>query len=186
MQPRRNNTSRDGVGARRAVPLPAWVFVVLVGMTPCAAPAAESPSAGPAPVQSGATSGSEAAAPAKAPALSGDLVKLLEERQQDLDRREAAVRRDEDRLKILRQDIEGMLKKQSKSGGAPTASPMAHLSQAFESMPAEEAAQRIEKMNEASALDLLVRLKSKTVGQILASVNPAKAAKLSEKLAAKR
>jgi flagellar motility protein MotE (MotC chaperone) len=164
------------------------LFVVLVGMTPCAASAAESPSAGQvsAPAPCGATSGSEAAAPAKAPALSGDLVKLLEERQQDLDRRETAVRRDEDRLKILRQDIEGMLKKQSKSGGAPTASPMAHLSQAFESMPAEEAAQRIEKMNEASAIDLLVRLKSKTVGQILASVNPAKAAKLSEKLAARR
>lgn len=49
-----------------------------------------------------------------------------------------------------------------------------------------EAAQRIEKMNEASALDLLARLKSKTVGQILASVNPIKAARLSEKLAAGR
>jgi flagellar motility protein MotE (MotC chaperone) len=79
-----------------------------------------------------------------------------------------------------------MLKKQSKSGAISTVSPMAHLSQAFESMPPEEAAQRIEKMNEASALDLLTRLKSKTVGQILASVNPTKAARLTEKLAARR
>jgi flagellar motility protein MotE (MotC chaperone) len=164
------------------------LFVVLVVLTPWAAMAAESPSAGQAPVpaQSGAPSGAETGASSKAPALSGDLVKLLEERQQELDRREAAIRRDEDRLKILHQDIESMLKKQNKSGGAQPASPMAHLSQAFESMPAEEAAQRIEKMNEASALDLLTRLKSKTVGQILASVNPAKAARLSEKLAARR
>lgn len=186
MRERRNNTSRDGAGARRAVPLPTLLFVVLVVMGLCPALAAESPSAGPASAQAVVTPGAETGASAKAPVLSGDLVKLLEERQQELDRREAAVRRDEDRLKILRQDIESMLKKQSKSAGAQPASPMAHLSQAFESMPSEEAAQRIEKMNEASALDLLSRLKSKTVGQILASVNPAKAARLSEKLAARR
>ena len=51
-------------------------------------------------------------------------------------------------------------------------------------MPVEEAAQRIEKMREAVALDLLARLKSKTAGQILAALDPAKAARLVEKLAA--
>ena len=126
------------------------------------------------------------------------LMKLMEERQQDLDRREAAVRREEERLKLLRADIEGLLKKQvgptksaavSPSGGKPTgvsphAANLVHLSQAFETMPVEEAAQRIEKMREAVALDLLARLKSKTTGQILAALDPAKAARLVEKLAA--
>lgn len=126
------------------------------------------------------------------------LMKLMEERQQDLDRREAAVRREEERLKLLRSDIEGLLKKQpapgksaavSPSGGKPTGVPthaanLVHLSQAFEAMPVEEAAQRIEKMREAVALDLLTRLKSKTAGQILAALDPAKAARLVEKLAA--
>ena len=126
------------------------------------------------------------------------LMKLMEERQQDLDRREAAVRREEERLKLLRSDIEGLLKKQagpaksaavSPSGGKPTGVPthaanLVHLSQAFETMPVEEAAQRIEKMREAVALDLLARLKSKTTGQILAALDPAKAARLVEKLAA--
>ena len=51
-------------------------------------------------------------------------------------------------------------------------------------MPVEEAAQRIDKMHEAAALDLLARLKGKTAGQILAALNPAKAARLVEKLAA--
>jgi flagellar motility protein MotE (MotC chaperone) len=123
------------------------------------------------------------------------LMKLMEERQQDLDRREAAVRREEERLKLLRSDIEGLLKKQpglgkaaagSTPGGKPTtqAANLVHLSQAFETMPVEEAAQRIEKMREAVALDLLARLKSKTAGQILAALDPAKAARLVEKLAA--
>jgi flagellar motility protein MotE (MotC chaperone) len=125
------------------------------------------------------------------------LMKLMEERQQDLDRREAAVRREEERLKLLRSDIEGLLKKQAApaksaavppSGGKPTTptptSNLVHLSQAFETMPVEEAAQRIEKMREAVALDLLARLKSKTAGQILAALDPTKAARLVEKLAA--
>jgi flagellar motility protein MotE (MotC chaperone) len=128
------------------------------------------------------------------------LMKLLEERQRDLDRREAAVRRDEERLKLLRSDLEGLFGKPEKSGkaagamapgakstgGASAVSPnLVHLSQAFETMPVEEAAQRIDKMNEAVALDLLGRLKGKTAGQILAALGPAKAARLVEKLAAK-
>jgi flagellar motility protein MotE (MotC chaperone) len=127
------------------------------------------------------------------------LMKLLEERQQDLDRRETAVRRDEERLKLLRTDLEGMFGKPEKAGkaagitapgakstggGAAVSPNLVHLSQAFETMPVEEAAQRIDKMNEAVALDLLGRLKGKTAGQILAALAPAKAARLVEKLAA--
>ena len=127
------------------------------------------------------------------------LMKLMEARQQDLDRREAVVRRDEERLKLLRTDIEGLFKKQEKPGkpgvagataakpGAAAAAPSAnlvHLSQAFETMPVEEAAQRIDKMKEPVALNLLARLKGKTAGAILAALSPAKAARLVEKLAA--
>jgi flagellar motility protein MotE (MotC chaperone) len=128
------------------------------------------------------------------------LMKLMEARQQDLDRREAVVRRDEERLKLLRIDIEGLFKKQEKPGKPGVASPtvakpgsgaaavpsanLVHLSQAFETMPVEEAAQRIDKMKEAVALDLLARLKGKTAGAILAALSPGKAARLVEKLAA--
>jgi flagellar motility protein MotE (MotC chaperone) len=128
------------------------------------------------------------------------LVRLLEERQRELDRREAAVRREEERLKLLRSDLEGLLKKQIKQprAGAPAAAQttatsvptqvpnLVLLTQAFETMPVEEAAQRIDKMNESVALDLMARLKSKTAGQILAALNPAKAARLVEKLASDR
>src|SRR5438128_11382639 len=71
------------------------------------------------------------------------LMRLMEERQQDLDRREAAVRREEEHLKLLRMDIEGLLKTQeipskravsaAKPTTGPTLSPnLVHLNQAFE------------------------------------------------------
>jgi flagellar motility protein MotE (MotC chaperone) len=132
----------------------------------------------------------------KVPSPTGQLAKQLEERQLELDRREAAIRRDEERLRILRENIEGLMnRKQPPTGPAgqaagtqpPTATPgLTHLSQAFEAMPSEEAAQRIEKMNEPVALELLSRLKSKTAGAILASLSPAKAARLIEKMAGER
>lgn len=133
----------------------------------------------------------ESAASFKLPPPPEDLAKLLEERQRELDRRETAVRKDEERVRLLRQSIEGLLKKQAKQtpkGQAPAGggSSRAHVSQAFETMPVEEAAQRIEKMNDVLAVDILSRLKSKTIGQILAAINPAKAARLVEKLAVRQ
>ena len=53
------------------------------------------------------------------------LMKLMEERQQDLDRREAAVRRDEERLKLLRSDVEGLLRKQAGPAKSAAVSPSA-------------------------------------------------------------
>jgi len=139
-------------------------------------------------------------APVKKPSVPSEaLMKLMEQRQKDLDRREAVVHRDEERLKLLRIDIEGLLKNQEKGGrpgaatgsglkpipGDPSPAPnLLHLSQAFETMPVEEAAQRIDKMNDTVALTLLKRLKGKTAGQILAALSPTKAARLVEKLAA--
>lgn len=130
--------------------------------------------------------------PKNAAVPSEALLKLLEERQLDLDRREAAVRRDEERLRLLRVDIEELLKKHEKqakgnaSPGSASGPPVVHLNQVFENMPVEEAAQRIDKMSDVVALDLMSRLKSKTAGQILAAMNPTRAARLVEKLATER
>jgi flagellar motility protein MotE (MotC chaperone) len=133
----------------------------------------------------------EAAVSLKLPPPPEDLAKLLEERKRELDRRETAVRKDEERVRILRQSIEALLKKQAKQTGkgqppGSGGSSMAHLSQAFETMSVDEAAQRIEKMNDVLAVDMLSRLKSKTIGQILSVINPAKAARLVEKLAVRQ
>jgi flagellar motility protein MotE (MotC chaperone) len=50
----------------------------------------------------------------------------------------------------------------------------------YESMPAEEAAERIERMTNRKALEILRLLKSKAAGAILAQVKVDRAAKLSE------
>ena len=136
-------------------------------------------------------------APVKQPSVPSEtLMELMEQRQKDLDRREAVLHRDEERLKLLRLDVEELFKTQEKSskpvgrvakprsGAAAPSANLVHLSQAFETMPVEEAAQRIEKMKEAVALNLLARLKGKTAGAILAALSPGKAARLVEKLAA--
>ncbi len=174
-------------------PLDWWWAGVLVLLFAGAA-VAEEPARGNRSASAGPSSDLETAL--KVPSPTGQLAKQLEERQLELDRREEAIRRDEERLRILRENIEGLMNRKPGPAGpggqagvtqAPAVTPgLTHLSQAFESMPSEEAAQRIEKMNEPVALELLSRLKGKTAGAILASLSPAKAARLIEKLAGER
>lgn len=168
-----------------------WVGVIMMLIVPAAV--AEEPARGNRSASAGPNADLETAL--KVPSPTGQLAKQLEERQLDLDRREAAIRKDEERLRILRENIEGLMNRKTPPGGpagqgggtqpAATAG-LTHLSQAFEAMPSEEAAQRIEKMNEPVALELLSRLKGKTAGAILASISPAKAARLIEKMAGDR
>jgi flagellar motility protein MotE (MotC chaperone) len=183
---RKSGNGREASGYRLAARL---CFGVVLALS-CASSAGAEKAAedGKAAPPAPAAPAREAAAPPKPSAPPEELARLLEERQRELDRRETAVRKDEERVRILRQSIEALLKKQAKQNAKAQAaaggvSSMAHVSQAFETMPVEEAAQRIEKMNDHLAVEMLSRLKSKTTGQILAAINPAKAARLVEKLA---
>ena len=56
------------------------------------------------------------------------------------------------------------------------------LTKMYESMPAEEAAARIERMPDRKALEILRLVKGKTAGLILAQVKVDRAAKLTEQL----
>jgi len=58
----------------------------------------------------------------------------------------------------------------------------AQLAKMYESMPAEEAAARIERMADRKALEILRLIKSKTAGAILSQVKVDRAAKLTEEL----
>jgi flagellar motility protein MotE (MotC chaperone) len=61
---------------------------------------------------------------------------------------------------------------------------LGQLAKMYESMPAEEAAARIERMPDRKALEILRLLKSKSAGAILAQVRVDRAAKLTEELLA--
>lgn len=137
--------------------------------------------------------GDAAGDPLEAASCKDKLVEVLEavkNRTQELDMKEEKIRIEEERLKSLkveienkitelskqRQDIEKILQaiKTEKQEG------MERLAKVYESMPPEEAALRIEKLNKDLAVKLLKTMKEKTAGKILAFVDPAKAAELTQ------
>src|SRR5688572_16253270 len=124
-----------------------------------------------------------AAEPAQGPALivPEEMVAMFQQRKQDLERRENAVRTAEGQLALLKAEVEQILSKieaveqrrlgQEKAGlggqassGKKAADPrtqqLAQLAKMYESMPAEEAAARIERMADQKALEILRLLKT--------------------------
>jgi flagellar motility protein MotE (MotC chaperone) len=134
-----------------------------------------------------------------------EMVALFQQRKQDLERREQAVRTSEGQLAILKAEVEQILSKveavekrrleqekaalvqQASQGKRPVdirAQQLAQLAKMYESMPAEEAAARIERMADRKALEILRLVKTKSAGAILAQVKVERAAKLTEELLA--
>ncbi len=137
-------------------------------------------------------------APAVAPGLQPwepapeEFLKVLNDRKRELDQREEAVRKEENRLKILKNDIDRSLKELSDlrnalknpgPGGKKPEGKVDQLVRVYEAMPAEEAASRLGAMEEKLAVDLLSRMKGKTVAKIFTSMSVEKVAALSSKLA---
>jgi flagellar motility protein MotE (MotC chaperone) len=134
-----------------------------------------------------------------------EMVAMFQQRKQDLERREKAVRTAEGQLAILKAEVEQILNKveaiekrrldqekaavgQQASRGKQAAElrtqQLAQLAKMYESMPAEEAAARIERMADRKALEILRIIKTKSAGAILAQVKVERAAKLTEELLA--
>lgn len=147
------------------------------------------------------------AEPFQGPALivPEEMVAMFQQRKQDLERREQAVRAAEGQLAILKAEVEQILSKveaveqrrleQAKAASGQQTSPgkqaadsraqqLAQLAKMYESMPAEEAAARIERMADRKALEILRLVKTKSAGAILAQVKVERAAKLTEELLA--
>ena len=131
-----------------------------------------------------------------------EMVAMFLQRKQDLERRENAVRTAEERIAILKTEVEQILSKveaveqrrlvqekavlgpQHKQAADLRAQQLGQLAKMYESMPAEEAAARIERMADRKALEILRLLKSKSAGAILGQVKVDRAAKLTEELLA--
>ena len=136
-----------------------------------------------------------------------EILDMLDQRKRHLDRREATLRGSEDRLSVLKSDLEQILTKYEKLSAAQKRKAdeaerlnaarklkddkassetrnlhQTQLAKIYEAMPAEEAAARLERMPERKAIELLRILKGKSAGAILASVKPERAARLTEQL----
>lgn len=137
-----------------------------------------------------------------------EVLEMLDQRKRDLDRREEVIRQNEERLMIVRGQVEELLEqnealeKRIQSARAKEERPAAQstkiqadkdrgaqdqrtqLAKIFESMPSEDAAARLERMPDRKAIEILRMVKSKTAGAILSQVKADRAAKLTEQLLA--
>lgn len=138
-----------------------------------------------------------------------EVLEMLEQRKRDLDRREEAIRENEQRLMIVRSQVEELLEqnealekkierahreKEERVAVQQTKAQVekerqaqeerARLAKMYESMPSEDAAARLEHMPDRRAIEILRLVKSKTAGAILSQVKADRAAKLTEQLLA--
>jgi flagellar export protein FliJ len=146
-------------------------------------------------VPSAATSPADASPPAISidPHTPTALIKAIEKRTTELDEREAHLTTREQQLKLMEQEVSGMLNRNTKLReeleqkqvqiSAENEQKLQTLSKTYAAMPAEEAALRLEQMEESLALNILARSKPKIAAKFLASMKPEKAAKLSQKFA---
>jgi|SRR5208283_159325 len=99
---------------------------------------------------------------------------------------------EEERLSIIKSDIQKeieyieKLKKEIEDArkiiDENTQERLQKVSKIYEAMPAEEAARRLEKLDEDTAVDILSVLKPRSAGGIMAQMDNAKAASISKKM----
>ncbi|MFO0752729.1 MAG: hypothetical protein U0411_05330 [Thermodesulfovibrionales bacterium] len=102
---------------------------------------------------------------------------------------------EEERLTILKADIQReienykKLKREleefQKAMDEKTKEKLAKLAKMYESMPSEDAARKLEKLDEETAVLILTALKPKSAGKILAQMENDRAASLSKRILAK-
>lgn len=102
---------------------------------------------------------------------------------------------EEERLNILKTDIQKeidqykKLKKEmeeaQKTVDEKSQEKLARVAKMFEAMPVEDAARKLEKLDEDTAVAILTAVKPKTAGKILAQIETEKAVSLSKKILSK-
>ena len=132
------------------------------------------------------------------PTEEGTLIQQLQNRLKELQEREQRLQQKQERVEGLQRDVEALAARQTKEAERlqkraaeleaksktkkkddPS---LRHLVKVYNAMDPEEAALRIEKMDEHLALEILAGIKDKKAAVVLAGVNPKKAAMLSQGL----
>jgi len=125
----------------------------------------------------------------------GALMEALEARKAGIEEREAGLKEREARLHLLEEEIRAMIKAHTKlkqefeqreanrlsQQQQEEEKQIARLVKIFQSMPPKDAAERIGKLKESTAIELFRRIKEKDAAKILSHLNPEKAAQYSEK-----
>jgi len=128
-----------------------------------------------------------------------EMMKVLGDKEKELIRREEALKKEEERLNVLKNSLDlslkeysairERLKKELAANGDKNNQPqqwIGYVAKIYESMAPEEAAQRIEKMDNDMAVALLSKIKSKQAGKILGAIPAETAATLTKRIAEKK
>ena len=91
------------------------------------------------------------------------------------------IQKEIEQLKKLKQEIENA----QKALDEKTKEKLTQIAKIYEAMPAEEAARRLEKLDDDTAVIILIALKPKSAGKILAQMESDKAAAISKKILVK-
>lgn len=121
-----------------------------------------------------------------------DFARIVEKKRQEFAKKEETLKKEEERINSLRKDFEERAGKYSellvrvedimKKIGAETDERLQHMVKAYETMAPEDAAARISAMDEKTAVKILIRMKSKKVGTLMAFMEPAKAVSLTKSI----
>lgn len=122
-----------------------------------------------------------------------DALRYIEQKKAELDEREAAVKREEERIAALRREADQRIEKYTKLLAkiedalkrleAAKTERMQSVVKLYEAMPPEEAAARISELDEETALVIIKGMKSRKAGVVMSFMEPKKAAELTQAMA---
>lgn len=125
-----------------------------------------------------------------------DPVKLIEAKRAELAAKEQALKREEERIATLRKDVEAKIAEYAaildrieaalKQAGQAQGEKIANVVKAYEAMPPEDAAVRISALDDATALLIMRRMKSKKAGAVMAAMDPQRAAFLTRGMTSRK
>lgn len=127
---------------------------------------------------------------------SEDYISMFEEREKRLNIREEEIKKEEERLRMLKLGIEEDIKRYTTIRNElqkdlvqldkEREERFNRLVKIYETMSPSEAASRLIRMEEGTIIKLISKMKEKAVGKILGQMEPSKAAKISEKIVKER
>lgn len=122
-----------------------------------------------------------------------DMVLFIEKKQKELKEKEESLIKEEERLKVIRKDIDERIEKYSKilaqiedllkKVEEVQDEKLDRLVKAYESMPPEEAADKLSALSEPMAIKIINKMKPKKAGAVMAYMDSKKVASLMEGMA---
>ncbi len=123
-----------------------------------------------------------------------DLLKLIEKKQSELKDKEIFIKQEEKRLEAIKKDVDEKIEKYSKILSQIENllkkieqikdQNFEHIVKTYETMPPDEAAQRLSLLDEELLVKILLKMKPKKIAAIMAVMDVEKAASITQSMTA--